>query len=387
MQATSKQWQELLAGTLTAVESFYMTVYEGLNGAVVYPALNITKGTITADLSSSTRRTAEMVVPDPTSQYVPKNSSSVLMPLGHTFQVFAGYVFNDGTKEHVPLGYFEITSTEIDYDPQNGTVITIRGSDLTWRMARDKFLFTRTFTAGTGYTQAIQTLLILTLPTGTYSIAPSSVALASDVSWDPGTSNLTAIQQLCGSIGMELFIDVNGVAVVQPVPNPTQQPTVWNIGGDPQLFTMKRTLDAQDTYNTVLVVGDNQTLANPVYGYAQDINPNSPTYIKGPMGRAVYFLETTAVGSTADAQNLANTTLTIELGLTEELSVDIRPNYALDLADVVSISEDHTGTNSAYQVESFSLTFGGGGSGSTPSSASGGSKLSLVVRNTGAPPQ
>lgn len=115
-----------------------------------------------------------------------------------------------------PQGVFILSSPTRNANEANWVMREVDAYDQL-QVFQDDVVDRYTVTAGTLYTAAISTLLG-SIPK---NITPSTKARTIDREWEPGTSKLQIINDLCDAISYNsLFFDEDGVAIVQPYVSP-----------------------------------------------------------------------------------------------------------------------------------------------------------------------
>jgi hypothetical protein len=380
-------------GALLVLARF--TVYQnGRPTGKVYEA-NMSVGSVTIDRNSTYRRSGEITIETiptvPPGPLVPSNPNSLLSPFGTELYVETGINTAGNNIPHaevqwVPNGLFAVSMSTVD-DPGTDLTITLQLYDRSWtiaqRVLRNPYNFPA---AGGNFAAEIQALLnmVWNEQTGVaplqYNIVPTS-AVVPKASYDQGSDPWQAALDMANAIGYELFFDANGVVTGRPIPNPLQQQPVWNFTDDvTQVQGIEGTGstgllgDAYSTpievsvvmtrdqiHNDVVVQGTGtanaavyngqglETTPQPLLAQAKDNNPASPTYVKGPMGDVINFVQSNLV-TAAGAQNMANNDLSVALSSAWTCTLTIAPNPFLNIDDVVIVTRPRVGLNKAVMV-------------------------------------
>ena len=218
---------------------------------------------------------------------------------------------------------------------------------------------------------AIQSLIAYqsrTMPPFSYSLySPSVTVYAPDVAWVQGTDPWqAAVNDLADAAGWELYFDRTGALVGKPVPDPTTTATTWTYADDGNgllIESVSRVMSAESIGNDFTVIGNTNGNYTPPLSRAADTNTNSPTNINSAFGDIPRFVSNdlcTTQSATADSAALS---LALSLGQADTLTMQVLPNAAIDVDDVISVTNEALGLNNAlYVVDGFTLSLGPYGS-------------------------
>lgn len=377
-----------------------VTVGGGANSLIV----PVSVVSITADRNSEIRRsgsiTAELT---PTDTLWPTSPSSSLAPFGNEIFIEIGIGTADSSAppqpgipaggvsvaQWMPLGLYDIATTTLD-DTTVDVVLTLDVYDRSWTISQRQFLATYNFpaTPSGNFVAEIEYLLnqvwgaAADAPPLTYNIVPTALTVPT-ASYNQGSDPWQAALDMATSVGYELYFDVTGAVVGHPIPNPTTQPVVWNFtnsdiavygeggslggGGSSTLlgsvYSTPVGIQVQMTrdgiYNDIFITGTgtpNATYsttgtAAPVIGEAADTNPNSPTYVNGPMGNIPEFVSTNLVSTSAQALTMAQNDLQAALSSAWTVTLTCNENPMFDIDDVVTVTDPNVGfTNPVTMV-------------------------------------
>lgn len=177
--------------------------------------------------------------------------------------------------EH-PQGVFMLTSPKRNSDEQNRVTRDVTAYDPLKVFTDDKVTTRYTVVSGAVVTDAISTLLG-SIPK---NISPSTKTLVTANEYEPGTTKLAIINDLCSTINYEsLSFDEDGTAVVQPYRDPPSRAEefVYGTGGAGLIVPdVDQELDLFDVANRwVRVVSEpDRPLLTSTYTNA---DPSSPT--------------------------------------------------------------------------------------------------------------
>ena len=357
---------------------------------------NLSTGTVTIDRNSEFRRSGEItleVIPSvPSPALMPVTPDSLISPFGTEIFLETGItaisgVIPDASPQWIPNGTFAVATTTVN-DTGVDCTITVQLYDRSWtisqRALRNPWNFPATATGN--FMQEIQLLLntVWNEQQGVqplqYNIVPTS-AVVPTASYDQGSDPWQAAVDMASAIGYELFFDVNGVVVGQPIADPTTIQPTWNFTDDTQFVQglsgtgstalfgdaystpveVSVSMTRDQVYNDIIVQGTGtanaavyngnglETTPQPLLAEAADTNPISPTYILGPMGDVPNFIQSSLV-TTNGAQSMANNELRQTLSSAWKVTLGASPNPIFDAGQVIIVTRPRVGLINAVVV-------------------------------------
>jgi hypothetical protein len=333
------------------------------NSVQGYQNLPVEQAAVSADRDNEQRQTASIVVtPDPTTFFpVPVDLTSPCSPGGNEIQLSAGWRYQDGTSEVVPIGVFPIVTTAsvssaADYS------LTVTVDDRSWSISRRALLAAYVVNATTTVDEAISALITsaitnnggTALPPIPVSILPT-LALAPPNTFNQGDDPWQDALTLAGGVGYELFADQYGNLVGRPTPTPGSIAD-WTYGAPGSganviPFTkLTRTLTADGVSNDFIVATENSSVSAAIQGVAEDTSPISPTNVGGPFGNIPTFSTSQTSTTIAAAGAEAAYDLAISLGLVDTIQLETVLNPALTIDDVLSVTDPRSQLNGALYV-------------------------------------
>ena len=296
--------------------------------SVVTANVPITDGKIDADRSSKTRLTADITIAG-------ANYPNILVDLNvNRFRIRRGYQ-SLGVAESIQHGIFRVDDLE---EHDDGT-IAVSGSGLESYVIDARFLRPRTPPYGVSTVLHISDLIREVLPRAVVSIeCTSDRPITATAPWD--RERWDAIDALANSINAEVFADYRGFFVIRDVPSLTNSLPVYRLadGDDGVLIerTPKKTRDR--VYNAVSVSGQSSDQdVPPVWGWAADMDPNSPTYYYGDFGQVPRFFSSQFFSSDAQCAAYAQNLLAEALAANEALSGTALPLLFLEPGDIIDV--------------------------------------------------
>lgn len=258
--------------------------------------------------------------------------------------VFRGFKYQDGTQELLQIGTFIIDS-ELAVDEEAQT-INVSASDLSRKLARNKFISPIVIDKGTNIITAIKQIVRVCYPFLKVDLDDSSAATTSTITLEGGADAdpWADIQALAKDFNLDVYIDAKGTLRTRTA----NSDPVWKIGEVDNSSLTKRPNRKQsfaDTYNGVVVTSTSTDSTNVVQGVVWDDDPSSSTYYLGPYGKVPKFVESSNITSIEQAIAVAKAELTKCSGRSENLQWSQLVNPALEPGDVVrythnSVPED-----------------------------------------------
>ena len=208
-----------------------------------------------------------------------------------------------------PLGVFLVAAPSEQYTASHNTKELTLIDKLT--IPKDDVLVnTVQVSAGSNIIQAAVTQLKATGETA-IAATPSTKVLTNALTWPPGTSRLTVINDLLSVAGYwSLWTDETGQFMITPYQDPANRAVQWEfIEGSLAIHSPEwtRTVSTWDATNRVVLVSQADDNGNTWMAVATDDDPNSPTSTVS-IGRVLNPIvqENVEASSQADLQLQAN---------------------------------------------------------------------------------
>lgn len=331
--------------------------------------LEAISGDVKVDRSADIRRTCDVECIDSTGDLTPVDGWGILTPYGSEIRPYRGVVYDDGAEEVYPLGVFVVTEVSLT-DNANGSVgISVKASDRSFVVKRDKFQTTYVIPSGTNVIQAIRDILARTYDDLSYDTISTTVATTAPQVYDQGADPWDACNTLAQSIGCEIYFDVNGWVVIAPsvdiddLPAPEFQ---YIEGNNCAMTDLSRRFSNDQGYNGVIVIGESPgDELPPIRAEAWDDEPGSVTYRKGAYGEVPMFLTSQVVKTQDDATAMAVQTLRNQLGATAQLSINAYVNASYEAGAVVQVERARSHVTGLFAIDAFNVPLRGGTQGIT----------------------
>lgn len=318
--------------------------------------LDIDSGSVSVSVSQATRRTcqAQFSVARADNALVPDNAFDTVTPFGNELRLYRGVEFVDGTREMIPLGVFVMTN--IDYvETSSGVTVQISGIDRSIRVSRNLWLEPYQVEAGS-LTDALTNLLQnrwpgITLDFPSIAVQVEQQVLGQESSSDPWKDAV----HLAEIAGYDLFFDQNGVCVLQAFPSPDAASVVATFTDTDALLSVSRSDSTTETYNGVVYIVESSWLLVPYRVEVWDEDPASPTYRYGAFGEVPKVVSQSAITDTEAAQAAAAALLSQGLGAAQSVTWESIVDPALDVNDVVQVTNVGTKTDRVMIVDQLTI--------------------------------
>lgn len=360
-----------------------LTIYQ--DGNPTEFTVPVSAASITIDRNSAQRRqgtiTVEVIPSVPPPPLLPTSPASLLAPFGNELYLETGINTPGQPINWYPSGLFSIATVTVD-DSTVNLVVTVEVYDRSFVISQRAFKAPYNFpaTPSGNFVAEMQTLLDQVWgdrPALTYNITPTD-AVVPVASYNQGSDPWQAALDMATAVGYELFFDANGVVTGYPVPDPSTQPVIWNFTDDPTaIFGLPGTGSAalegspystpvevqmqmtrQGIYNDVFVTGtgtsnapqSNTGSSQPVLAEAADTNPQSSTYINGPLGDIPQFVSSNFPVTSAQAATTAASDLQVALSSAWTITISAPPNPIFDVDQVVTVTRPRIGIQNLKMV-------------------------------------
>jgi hypothetical protein len=342
--AVSARFAALVVGSYQLVARVEVLNQAGavvLDSASSATPLQVTGGSITVDGSASFRRyISDLTIVDPTGTLVPTRATDPFSAVANNELRLSVGILVDGTAEYVPQGIFHLEGATVEDTPA-GLTITLSAYDRARRYSRARRVTPKRFdqNAATPIYTAIGELLSEAVP-GTTVNHSSPAHLTTEQVIDVGADPWEAARDLADSMGHELFFDRLGGCQLAAVPDPALIAAPhWTYaeGVTSALLSVHREQSNEETYNGVVVTGENPASAEPVRVLVTDDDPASPTYWLGAYGKVPEFWQSDKVRSVDQATAAGLGRLNRYKGGTEMVTFSIVPNPAIEPGDAVRV--------------------------------------------------
>jgi hypothetical protein len=309
----------------------------------------IRSGSLSANLANRVTRKLRVSLDQ---SLFPWNPGDLLDPLGAELVMWCGWRAGADAPRMWPVFTGPINTVSMDLGSSS---FTVEATDRVESIIEDRFTEPVNSGAGALVTTRIMDLISDSQPGAVFGQIDETFAVVPSLTWD--SDRAKAIDDLAAGVGCYWYQLPDGRYTVRVVPwSQTLGAPVATIteGVDLVGGTVSRTRSG--VYTACQVTGEAATGDVPVIGVAQDLDPASPTYILGPLGRRVLQVREDSVPSTAQAQSLAAQRLRRASALSASVSTTTLFDPAIELGDTAMIVTQ--GGSFLRSLASFSANLG-----------------------------
>ena len=377
--------QEITTGATIVVRA---DVYRGGVDPILTDIPILPGSTVTEDPYASVRRrcTLNIAPTEGLMRYVPAavfRDDTGLWPAGSEIRVRQGIRYANralGT-EWVEMGWFTVGRVEVRKQ-QGELTLQTDGFDMTRAIGRARLTDVYDIPWGSKITDTVGNLFLsqcswlstddfdfsriqlLADAGGTATLFTPHIVL--DINEDPWVFAV----ELCRDQGIDLRVDGNKKIVMRPYPNThTESPVAEYRSGQYNIVEeYSRVLDDQESYNGVIVIGENPSNQTVVRGEVWDRNIYSPTYFDpANPGASAYgphplIVRNQNIASDDSAAWCAYFTFLNNRGILETLSINALPHFAHEPFDQVFLHDTETGVDGQYMLQNCQIGLGHDGS-------------------------
>lgn len=306
--------------------SLRVDIMQGQN--VVLADVPVVSGKLSRDRGQKIRMTADIVLDTANHPEINVNQEV------HRFRV-ATILTSLGVYEEVQHGIFRIDDISVQQD----NILELSGSGLEAYVVDARFLSPRTPPYGVSTVGFITTLIQEALPGQVVSVECSrDKPVQATAPWE--RERWDAIDALASSINTEVYADHRGYFVIKDIPSLTTGYPAYVIRRGPAGtlvdVSIKSTRDR--VYNAVVALGQSSDPnIPPVWGWAFDNNPASPTYYYGDFGQVPKFYSSQFLTTVAQCTAVAQSQLDEALAANRALSLTSLSLTFLEPGDVIDV--------------------------------------------------
>jgi hypothetical protein len=302
--------------------------------------------TVTRDRTQAIRGSCDLYFADPTGSL----SSSLLAPTSESGNLI---VVTQGIGGVTPslLGTYAI-QTSLSKDLGDDRKVEVTGQDRSWLIARQTLLAAYSVVPGQGWAYSIQQLLNTYLSGLSYALFENILFSTPSVVINAGSEPWTAAAtQWAPACGAELYFTVEDTPALTTLVDPRTLTPSWTFaeGVGCQFVESDHSWSDNDIPNYFVVDGTAPGSV-PVGGIAQDLNPNSPTWVGGSYGVIPDYVQNTLVTSASMAQAAANYLLYLGLGAGEPMVLYTYPVPGVDAGQTAYVTRAAQSLNDAMMA-------------------------------------
>lgn len=294
-------------------------------------------GSISATLTSQVTRQLSMQVDE---SLWPADETGLLAPYGNELRVWQG-IRGAGAQrssgEYVPYTWQTFRGRINECTLQTNGVMTIGALDRAADVNDAGFNGPENSTAGVVVTTEFRRLVnegVIDATFGTFDVIAAVTPILT-WEWDRGG----ACDDLATAASAYWYALANGDYVMREVPWTKPQTPILTLSDGPtgELVSAQPTISRENVFNVVTVVGERADGTAPVFATVSDFNVDSPTYVDGPFGVKAKLVRAQAAQNQAQANTIANTTLSQARALTQSWDIELPVDPSIELGDTFII--------------------------------------------------
>lgn len=310
-------------------------------------------GVLSANLSSRVARSLSLGVP---MDLYPSDPGDLLAPFGNELRVYQGVTLGDGSDQYV---WQTFRGRIRDVAQSSDGTCTVQCADRAADVQDAGFLSPQNSAPPATIAQEWERLIIDAIPDASFGACDQFIKQVEPLTWEFERSS--ALDEMARSVGALWYPLANGDFVLRKFPWTVRgEPVVtWSDqeGGVVNAWTARRARDS--IFNVVTVTGERLNGDAPVFAAAADTTPGSPTSIQGGFGVRSRLERLQNPSTQGGALSAAQALLRTYVAPTEEWTLEVVPDAALELGDLGRVLVN--GRDTLQVVTGFSMPLGPGG--------------------------
>ena len=291
---------------------------------------------VNATLSSRVSRTMTLVVDQ---SLYPENPGDLLAPYGNRLRATRGIQFADGAKYSWTVFTGRIQQPILAPD---GTCV-VPAADRSLEVAEFGFQVPTNSQAGDTVNAEVTRLISDAVSDAVFGASDTFSQTVPQLTWESDRAG--AVDEMATAVGAFWYALANGSFVLRRYAWTVATPPLLTLSdGQGGILVGSPSRDRSSVWNSIGVSGERADGSGPVFAAAEDSNPASPTYVRGPFGRRHLHVSLQTPSTQGAAQTAANEWLKRSIGLFETWRWSQPPDAAQELGDVVALNAfDRTG--------------------------------------------
>lgn len=321
-------------------------------------------GTVDMDAARETRWSCSLTIDQ--AGLIPTSPGDLLHPLSHNrIRVWWRILTDPATDQwaEIPVGTFYPTWPDVSDDGGADPSVSVSGADVAQEISRAQMSSSVTI-GGQSVAEAVGTILATAAPWARLNLDATEHRLPAEYeAGEPGADPWKVCTELADQAGLVLHADRMGAVRLTKTPDPSAAPVAEFIEGPGCVMTGATARVPLDQVRNRVTISSTATQdadgeeLDPVVSVASIDDATHPLWV----GHGYYYderIETDAVTTQAQADEMAAAELAKRSALAEESEIVIAPFPHLDGGDVVQVSAHRTGLTGARQVSAWSMTLG-----------------------------
>lgn len=330
----------------------------------------VSDGNIDVDVERGTRRTGELTLLNPTSEFTPaldgfdhEGPWSGKIYLNRRIRIWRGVKVGE-MELFVPVGTFMIDSTEVIIE-QNMSLVNLTMSDMWKKLTKSHFGYNKTYPKGTLYNDIIRDMLdsagVHRRGLDTLSGRDSADRkTTSPVKISRGDSRGEKLKELAKAWNIDIYADPMGVVRSEDRKEYEDKRTVWRFmsgeldayNRNSGLISLTRSFNDDNLYNHVVIIGTGDP-KNTVRAQKKDTKTKLSV---NNIGDRVFIKEFEKISTQAQADAALKRIWKRRVQLSESINAEVICNPALEGDDVIRFVErDRAKVDSKYRLRRFNV--------------------------------
>lgn len=291
-----------------------------------------TNGMVTATLNSRVSRNLNLRVPE---YMYPADEFGLLAPFGNEIRAYRGVRLGDGSEIYT----WQVFRGRIrNVEQLSDGTCTVECADRAADVQDVNFVSPQNSNTGNNINDEFQRLIVDAVPDATFGASDTFAKMVEPMTWE--FERAAALDEIAVSVGALWYPLANGDFVIRRFPWTVDSAPLVTLtdqgGGTVNGWGARRSRDS--IFNVVTVTGERLNGDAPVYATASDATPGSPTSTTGNFGVRSRLERLQTPSTPGGAAGAAEDLLRTYVALTEEWTLQVVPDAALELGDVVTVA-------------------------------------------------
>lgn len=309
-------------------------------------------GGVKATLGSQVTRTLSLTVPE---WLFPWRQDDLLNPYGQELRAFRGIRYGNNSPDEFPVFVGSIESVT----PPSLGVCKVEAADVALAVSGAGFPSPTPSQVGTLVVDEFERLVLDANPRAVFGAHDAITELVPVLSYDDDRGS--ALDSLARTASANWYSLSDGAYVMRRLPwlSTSLAPLEMRDGPGGVITRAAPLRSRSRLFNAFLVVSDRADGGQPLYAYAEDDDPSSPTYVDGPFGvRTAPTVRVTGATNQGQLLTYARNLVKRTRSMLDAWQVTCVPDGSIELGEALSIT--YRGQQAYQYVQSFNMPLGRG---------------------------